>query len=268
MTPTSTLQEDQTPVMSGQSPESPADGVGRYVYAVVDAGSTLPEGLDGLDGAPLRTVACGEVAAVVADVAVERGAGRRRDLLAHSAVVDGLAAELVVVPVQFGAILADDDSVVEDFLAPHHDRFLGYLEALDGRTQLTLQAAYHESAGLAEVVAADPQIADLRRRTRDLPEDAGYADRVRLGELVARAMELKREDDSAVLLDSVLPRVVDHVERPVGGVDQLLDVALLVDDDRVAELEEHLESLAEAVHERIRLRLMGPMAPYDFVGAD
>ena len=254
--------------MSGRPPEPPADGVGCYVYAVLDTGAELPAGLDGLDGAPLRTVECGEGAAVVADIAVERGPGRRRDLVAHSTVVDALSAEVVVVPVQFGAVLADDESVVEDFLRPNQDRFLAYLEALDGRTQLTLQATYHESAGLAEVVAADPQIADLRRRTRDLPEDAGYADRVRLGELVAHAMERKREEDAAVLLDSVLPRVVDHVERPVGGVDQLVDVALLVDDERVSELEEHLESLAEAVHERIRLRLMGPMAPYDFVGGD
>ena len=31
------------------------------------------------------------------------------------------------------------------------------------------------------------------------------------------------------------------------------------------EFEDTLEGLAEAVHERIRLRLTGPVAPYDFV---
>ena len=42
------------------------------------------------------------------------------------------------------------------------------------------------------------------------------------------------------------------------GVDHVVDVALLVDDDqRVAEFEDALEGLAEAVHERIRLRLTG-----------
>ncbi len=266
MTPTAALREEQEQIVSGQSPETPGDDLGCYVYAVVDAVTTLPEGLDGLDGAPLRTLVCGEVAAVVSDIAVERGPGRRKDLLAHSSVVDALAAELVVVPVQFGSILPDDESVVTDFLGPDQDTFLGYLEALDGRTQLTLRATYQQDVALAEVVAANPEIADLRRRTRELSEEAGYADRVRLGELVSRAMDAKREDDSAILLDSVLPRVVDHVARPGNGVDQVVDVALLVDDDRVAELEEHLESLAEAVHERIRLRLMGPMAPYDFVG--
>jgi len=33
----------------------------------------------------------------------------------------------------------------------------------------------------------------------------------------------------------------------------------------LAALEDTLEGLAEAVHERIRLRLTGPVAPYDFV---
>ena len=33
----------------------------------------------------------------------------------------------------------------------------------------------------------------------------------------------------------------------------------------MAALERALEQLAEAIHERIRLALVGPMAPYDFV---
>ena len=47
-----------------------------------------------------------------------------------------------------------------------------------------------------------------------------------------------------------------------------MDVAVLVDDDRRDEFEQQLEDLAEAVHERIRLRLVGPVAPFDFVGDD
>ncbi len=241
------------------------DELGCYVYAVVAADAVLPENLEGLDGAPLRTVVSGAVAAVVADVAVERGPGRRGDLMAHSQVVDGLAADQVVVPVQFGSLMPDERSVVEDFLRLHEDRFAAYLTELEGRSQFTLRATYHEGAALAEVVRADPEIAELRARTRDLPESEGYALRVRLGELVSRAMERKREDDSAVLLDAVTPYVAAVAPRAGGGIDHVVDVATLVDDTRREEFEQQMEWLAEAVHERMRLRLMGPMAPYDFV---
>jgi hypothetical protein len=46
----------------------------------------------------------------------------------------------------------------------------------------------------------------------------------------------------------------------------VVDAALLVDSDRREDFEARLETLAEEVHGRLRLRLMGPTAPYDFTG--
>lgn len=240
-------------------------GAGCFVYGVVGAGSRLPEGATGMDEAPLRAVGYGDVVAVVSDVSLDRPPGRRRDLLAYSAVLDALAAAGPVVPVRFGAVLEDDDTLLDEWLAPDAGYFAELLDQLAGRAQFQLKALYREDVGLREVVAADPEIAELRDRTRDLPEEVAYADRVRLGELVAQSVEAKREDDAAALLDVVLPHTSAHVLRTSTGLEQVLDVALLVDDDHRSLLEEALEGLAEVVHERIRLQLVGPMAPYDFV---
>ena len=61
--------------------------------------------------------------------------------------------------------------------------------------------------------------------------------------------------------------MLDESSRPGGGATHLLDLAVLVEDELAPEFEDALEVLAEAVHERIRLRLVGPVAPYDFAGA-
>ncbi len=238
-----------------------------YVYGVVLAvDGRVPAGLSGIDGVPVQTLVQGDVAAVVTEIVLERPAGRRADVVAHSAVLDTLATSGSVVPVQFGSVMPDGVSVIEDLLAPGEQQFVDLLEQLWGRVQFNLRATYHEAAVLAEVVAVDPEIADLRARTRDLPEESAYGERVRLGELVARAMEVKRADDAGVLLDALVPHVVAYEMRGGAGIDHLLDVALLVEAERTEELENHLEGLAEAVHERVRLRLVGPVAPYDFVG--
>lgn len=244
--------------------------IGYYVYGMVRAGAgavALPADLVGIDGAPVRTVELGDIAAVVAEISLERPPGRRSELLAHSAVLDTLLASgIVVVPVRFGSLVADRTSLVEDLLAPSAEYVSALLEELAGRAQYNLRATYHESVVLAEVVAEDPAISSLRDLTRDLPEDAAYPERVRLGELVARAVERKRRLDADHLLDAILPGVAAHTERRGGSVDHVIDVALLVDDDTRADFEEHLESVAESVHERIVLRLVGPLVPYDFVG--
>lgn len=237
-----------------------------YVYGIVPASSPgLPDDVVGVDGAPIELVAHGELAAAVGVIAVERPRGRRADLVAHSEVLDRLAAVGAVVPVQFGSILPDRRAVVEEVMVPQEERLVRLLTDLTGRSQFNLRATYHESVVLSEIIAENPEVAALRERTRDLPEDASYGERVRLGELVARAMEDKREVDGQVVLDAVLPYCVSHRLRPAPGADGVLDVALLVDDDRREDFEDTLEAVAEGVHERIRLRLLGPLAPYDFV---
>lgn len=245
--------------------EHPAE-TGYYVYGVVRTGADrVPADLRGVGDVPVRTVEHEAIAAVVAEVALDRPPGRRRDLVAHSEVLDALMANGVVVPVQFGSILPSRESVVADLLAPDADYFAALLDELAGRAQYNLRATYHEPVVLAEVVEENADIAERRARTRALPEESAYGERVRLGELVAQALEDKRVRDADALLEVLIPLVAGHVVRAGGGLDHLLDVALLVDDDRRGDFEEHLEALAESVHERIRLRLVGPVAPYDFV---
>jgi len=239
---------------------------GCLVYAVVRAGKrdTLPP--EGVDGQPLRLVTYGSVAAVVNEIALERPPGRRADLMAYSRVVDGLLADGVVVPVQFGSVLPDEQSVVEEFLAPDAQYFSVLLDELAGRAQFNVRATYHGDVPLAEIVATDPAVAELHARTRGQPEDAVFADRLRLGELVAQAMDEKRDLDATTLCDAIVPLTDAHKLTMGSGLEVVLDLNVLVDDDRRAEFEERLEDLAEAVHERMRLRLVGPVAPYDFVG--
>lgn len=240
---------------------------GCFVYAVVRAG--MPEARDapaGLDDVPLRLVVEGDVAAVVNDVLLDRPPGRRADLMAYQRVLDHLAAQGPVVPVQFGSMLLDDDDVRDGVLGPDEPRLVALLDDLEGRSQYQLRATYVPGVPLTEILSLDPTVAALREQTKDRSELESHADRVELGRRVAAAMEDLRAFDADVLLDAVLPFVVDHVVVLGTDLEGLATFSLLVDDERVAELEAHLEELAEAVHERIRLALTGPSAPFDFVG--
>lgn len=242
----------------------PAEG--RYVYAVLPAAGAPTDPLTGIDDAPVEYVLLGELAAVTSVIALDRPPGRRHDLLAHSRLLESLVQRTTTVPVEFGSVLANQESVVEDLLAPGADYFIALISRLEGTEQFNLRATYDEAQVLAEVVQANPLVAELRRRTRDLPEGALHPDLVRLGEEVSAALDRKRAEDADGLLGLVAPHVLEMSDRPGSGVDRVFDVALLVERTRREELEEVLEGLAEAVHERIRLSLTGPLPPYDFVG--
>src|SRR5690349_17239802 len=70
---------------------------GWFVYAVVDAGSELPAGLDGIHDAQVELVPCGSVAAVVSRFDLTRPAARSADLWSFHGVVDAAAEALEAV---------------------------------------------------------------------------------------------------------------------------------------------------------------------------
>ncbi|MFD2355504.1 GvpL/GvpF family gas vesicle protein [Nonomuraea ferruginea] len=56
------------------------------------------------------------------------------------------------------------------------------------------------------------------------------------------------------------------VVRDVGHEREAAHVAALVERDRQAEFEQAVDELARRWSGRVEVRLLGPMAPYDFVG--
>jgi Gas vesicle synthesis protein GvpL/GvpF len=238
-----------------------------FVYAVVPADRELPSDLTGVDDAPLGLVHHGPVAAVVGEVSVERPPGRRADLTAYSTVVDALVPGGPVAPMRFGCIVPDRDVVVEEVLAPRADDLAHLLGELEGRRQYHLRVTFVEEAVLAEIAEADPRVRALRAATRDLPEDVAVGDRVRLGELVTQSWERWARADADRILGELVPIVSTHRVRHEPGLSSVLDLALLVDEDRSQEVEDRLEDLAAEAAGRLHFRLAGPMAPYDFVGS-
>ena len=246
------------------TPESTSN-TAYYVYGIVPADAPVEMVAEAGLGGQVELHTDGSVGALVEAVEIDRPLGRRRDLVAHSTVLNTMAAHGPVLPMRFGSVVDGERAVVEELLAPQQEHFLEMLDQVAGRVQFTLRAHYVLDTVLAEIVAADPEIAQLRRETADLPEDATHFKRIRLGELVSKAVEVRRHADAEDLISRIAPVVEDWVVREVSGMDSMADFALLVSSDKQEELEAAAEALAEELDGRARLSLVGPMALFDFV---
>lgn len=242
---------------------SPADSP-RYVYGLVSAETPLPEGLTGLGpSGQVWKITCGDVAAVVSDVPDDRRLGRRRHLMAHEAVVDAVAAESAVLPMRFGAVITEE-GVTSELLAPNQEYFAGVLEELEGHTQYILKAYYELDAVLPDIIQSDEDMRALHERIRGLSEEAAHFDRIQLGELIAKALKVRRQQDARDILEAMEPHVARRRVYEPEKDDDVVNAAFLVERARQQEFEGAVDEVGEG-YPMIRLKLLGPLAPYDFV---
>jgi hypothetical protein len=240
-----------------------------YVYGVVRAGEGPEPGVGGVgdEAGAIRVFAHGDVAAVVSEV--ESGPlAAARDLRAHWRVLEAIAQATTVVPVRFGTVVADEQSLVTDFLAPQSDRLVELLGELSGKVQLNVKGFYDEERLLRDVVATSPAVARMRERVRAVPEAAGYYDRIRLGELVSGELERRRERDSALVLDRLAPLAAAVRSEAAATADMAVNTAYLVDRTAVEAFSREVAKLTEELGERVRIRYVGPMPPYSFADAE
>jgi hypothetical protein len=236
-----------------------------YVYGLVKADAELPPKLNGLGpSGRVSTITHQGVAAIVSDVPTDRPLGTRDDLIAHERVLDTVAERTAVLPMRFPAVV-EEQGVVSELLAPNQDRFVEALARLDGLVQFTVKGRYVQDTALREIAEADPKIMALRERVRDVPEDASYYDRIRLGELVVAAMEQRRDEEGRRVLERLRPFAADISPRRLAQPDEVVNASFLVDRDRTKQFDDAVDDVARDFDGRVRFRLVGPLAPYDFV---
>ena len=239
---------------------------GRYVYGIVPAGVKVPRGKRTVgDGHPATLVRRGKVAALTSPVPEGTLIGTPDDLIAHSRMLDAVAARSAVLPMRFGAVLATNDDVQEALLAPHHDEFAAALDKCADTVQFVAAGRYVQAVVLTEVLNENPEAAELATAIRGEDELATRDLRIRLGELVNAAITAKRDADTAAFTAAVEPYCEAIAAREPSHEEDAVHLALLVRRDQENDLWRGIHEASARWRDRVDFRLLGPMAPYDFV---
>ena len=236
----------------------------QYVYGIVEAGTAKPRGR-GIGGAPLRVVATEDAAALVSEIASDNVRLGRDELLLHSKVLERALERGPVLPMRFGVVMSDAEEVRSRLLDEHGPELRAQLAEFAGKAEIRIRATYDEESLLREVVREYPQIASLREAVRGGSENATYYERIRLGELVAAAIQRRREHDGRAIVDALAPAALAVEVGEPGHERVAAQASFLVDRDRLTEFNEILDEIAAEYGGRIRFKYVGPLPPHSFV---
>jgi gas vesicle protein GvpL/GvpF/Lsr2 protein len=240
---------------------------GIYVYGILPGDIEVAGDMPGVgDFGLLRVVCWNGLAALISEVDLSRRLGAPDDRRTHREILDATAAEVPVLPLDFGTVLAGEDAVTEELLAAHHDEFADALHRLEGRAEFLVRGRYVEEAVLDEILSENKRAARLQDQIQGKDRDAAGDARTEFGEIFNEAVAAKREEDTRALGEAMEGHCVASVAREPAHELEAVHVAFLVAADEEGEVERVIEDLAREWAGWIEVQLLGPMAAYDFVG--
>src|SRR6059036_297633 len=102
-----------------------------YVYGVITAGAGWRPPDEGVEGQVVELVERDELAALVSDAPRVPVKANRRNLMAHSRVLQSVIGERCVLPMRFGVVMPDREAVADELLGENADWLTSQLRVFE-----------------------------------------------------------------------------------------------------------------------------------------
>jgi hypothetical protein len=223
-------------------------GIGRDVAAATIADLDLPD---------VERVEGGALVAVVTPTDADEAMPTRANLLMHTRILEQLGARTTVVPMRFGVVVPDAETLVRDFLEPERERLEAALTRLDGHVELRLRGRYVEPEVIREVLVDDPRAARLRgQRSTEA--------KMELGERIVDGIARRRPADRDRAVAALSPNSAANDEGTISEPLDAFTLSFLVADADRARFELAVDELGDDLAPVVRLELVGPVPPFSF----
>jgi len=246
------------------------EGAPLYLYGIIPTGTLGDPAPIGLDGAPVAEVADGPVAAVAGPARLRGGQveATREHLQAHLETLRVVSERTTVVPMRFGMVAPDADSIRRQVLGPRTRQLQRLLRDLDGMIEVDVKAYFREEAVLPELVRENPSIRDLDARIRRRSGPGSYQDRIRLGEMVVAALRRKAEREGHDLMRRLARTAARAQAGALETERMVLNAAFLIPRTRLGSFDRAVEGVTAESGDRLLVRAVGPLPPASFASLE
>jgi hypothetical protein len=240
---------------------------GKYLYAIIACSEPREFKTRGIGerGDAVHTIHYRRLAAAVSDSPIVEYENSRRNMMAHTLVLEEMMTEFDLLPVRFGTVAAGNDAIESRLLAPRYEELTGLLEQMHGRIELGLKAFWHEGAAFEEVVRENEKIRKLRAALQGRSLEETYYERIQLGEEVEKALNHIRARDEEMILSRLNPFAHKTRTNKIVSDRMVLNAAFLLSRANGPAMDEAVKRLDEEFRDRLMFKYVGPVPPYNFV---
>lgn len=247
---------------------------GKYIYCMIDAFEERDFGPVGIGGRGdnVNTVVFEDIAAVVSDSPVVKYPISRENTMVHIKIMETAMNDYTILPVKFGTIAAGnknqnpEERIKLEILKARYKELKDLFSRMCGKVELGLKAIWTNMETIfQEIVEENRKIKLLKKKIASGNPIKGYSQRISLGEMVKKILDIKRAKEEEEIL-AVLKRA--HCElcrNKIFSDSMVTNSAFLVDKSQIEEFDNLIEKLESTYSGRTKLKYVGPVPPCNFV---
>ena len=238
---------------------------GKYIYCIIGSSESRSFGPLGIGGRgdPLHTIVVGDIAAIVSDAPLTRYRVSRDNTLAHQKAIETVMAQQPVLPVRF-ATIAEDEEKVKRILTAEYDNFKRLLVKVGDKIELGLKAVFLENI-YETILDKYETIRTFKQRIATLPADRTHFERMRIGEMVEKALGAEKQLSEDDILETLSPLAAEVKTNNTYGELMIVNAAFFVPKGREADFDRTVQELGAKYEGRATLKYVGTMPPFNFV---
>jgi hypothetical protein len=246
-------------------------GEGKYIYCITETKGQLkqfgPIGIGGR-GDELYTICFRDIAAVVSDSPIKKYSVSRENLIPHECAIEEVMKTRTVLPVRFCTI-AEDESKVKKILEKEHDRFLGLLKDMEGKKELGLKAVFKEGSIYKDILADYHEIRMEKEKIAKEPRSANaYQKLMQIGSMVEAALIEEKAKWKEDILNRLAPLALEVKTNFTYGERMIINAAFLVEKAFEASFDQKVNELADQYADKMTLKYVGTLPPFNFVNVE
>lgn len=239
----------------------------KYMYCIIRSSEPAQFTSLGIGerGDIVYTVPFMQMAAVASDSPNIEYDESRRNMMAHTVVLEEAMRQFTILPVRFGTVAPNTEAILEKVLKRRYGELISLFEEVDGRLELGLKAFWYEGAIFREILEENPAIVSLRNSLMGSHAEETYYERIRLGEMIESAMWKKRDQDAEKILERLRPLAYKSRANKVITDRMVLNAAFLVNHQNEAGFDRVVQEMDAEMASRLMFKYVGPVPPYNFV---
>lgn len=237
-------------------------GVDDVPYAITESVKDLPHLREDLLAPNPRPGEMG-LAAVVSDLHGDTPEISKEVLTGHQRVLEEVMKDRPILPVAFGTI-CDDADTVRYLLGENASDLCGSLKMVRDRVELGLKVFWNLETILKEVAERDEEVLRLKEHLRRHPELTTLPNQVEAGRAVEAALQRRKDTFTREILSRLACIAAHHCLNEEFTDEMVLNAAFLVDKSQEAYFDKAVNDLGERHKDHLQFLYSGPWPPYNF----